>query len=290
MKTRFKTIVAITLCAFVVLLPGCTKEKAEAIKVAAKNFQAEASAALNQIRDILKQNIAMPPTDNDKLAGDLSQTNFTYEMLQEVLSENQIGSTETVKIDQQIGGIEKYYTEFAQMFNSLPEGHLFGANAVERSEKYAVNLTVQMINLAKMIQDGRIPVRLNAKRILLLEQIQRDNAVSDVKLKQSLLKTDAQQVTALAAEEAQLREQAIAQCLKAAEMGQLVKKLIHEYKSLSVADVLALTQQALTFAADISNQNADVTALLKRYTAVQTQIQNDPYWSKLLDDKLNPTP
>ncbi len=290
MRRRIKTIIGVTLCASVLLLQGCTKEKAEAIKVAAKNFQTEASAALDQIRDIFKQNIAMPPKDNDNLASDLSQTNFTYDMLQFLLSENQIGSPETVKIDKQIAGIEKNYDEFAQMFTSLPQGSFFAANAVEQSERHALNLTLQMINVANLIQAGKIPVRLNAKRILLVEQITRDNAVADEKLRRDLLKTDAQQVTALAAEETQLRNQAIAQCLKAAEMGRLVTKLIREYKTLSVGEILTLTQQALGFAADISGQNADVVTLLKHYTAIQDQIQTDPYWSKLLDQKLNPTP
>jgi hypothetical protein len=291
MKNRIKVIVGVTLCASVLLLQGCTKEKAEAIKVAAKNFRTEASTAFNQIREILKQNVAMPPKDNEALVKDLNQTNFNYGMLQMLLSEDQIGSSETVQIDKKIDDIEKYYDAFAQMFGSLPQGSFFAANSVEQAERHAVNLTVQMINMAKLIQQGKIPVHLNAKRILLVEQITRDNAVADEKLKQDLLKTDAQQITALATEEAQIRNQAIAQCLKAAEMGRLVAKLIRNYKTLSVGDILALTQQSLGFAAEISNQNADVVSLLKRYNAVEETIQADPYWNKLLDDKLqiNPT-
>lgn len=176
------------------------------------------------------------------------------------------------------------------MFDSLPQGHFFAADSVRKSEAYAVKLTVQMINLAGLIQDGKIPVRLNAKRILLVEQIRQHNAIADEKGRQDLLKNDAQQITALAAEEAALRTQAITQCLKAAESGRLMSKLIRDYKTLAVGDVLALTRQSLGFVADMSNQNADVVSLLNRYNAVGNEIQADPYWNKLLDVKLNPAP
>ena len=281
-----RLVVGVMVCVSALLFQGCTKDKAEAIKVAAKSFQAEASAALEQIRDILKQNVAMPPRDNDKLAGDLSQTNFTYEMLQELLSENQIGAPQTGQIDQQIDKVEKNYDAFAKMFDSLAQGHFFAANSVQQSEKYAVNLTVQMINMAKLIQDQKIPVHLNAKRILLVEQIKQHNAIPDEKVRHDLLISDAQQVTALAAEESQLRARTIAQCLRAAEAGRLVTDLVRDYKSLSVGDVLTQTQQSLGFVAEISNQNPDVVSLLNHYTAVENKIQSDPFWSKLLDDKL----
>jgi hypothetical protein len=291
MNNRIKTgMAAIILCVATLLLPGCTKEKAEAIKVAAQNFQAEASAALEQIRQILKQNIAMPPRDNDALVKDLNQTNFTYEMLQMLLSEDQIGGSESVQIDRKIGDIEKYYDAFSQMFGSLPEGHFFAADDVEQSQRHAVNLTVQMINMANLVEQGKIPVRLNARRILLVEQIKRDNAVADERLKQDLLKGDAQQVTAIATEEARWRNQAMAQCLKAAETGKLLAQLIRDYKTLSVGDVLAMTHDSLGFVAEISDQNADVVELLKRYNTVEETIKADPYWQKLLDDQLQIKP
>ena len=107
MTNRVKTSIAAGLCVVALLLQSCTKEKAEAVKVAAQNFRAEAAAALGQIRDILKQDIALPPTGNDKLAGDLAQTNFTYEMLQMLLQENQIGVPGIAQIDKKFADAQK---------------------------------------------------------------------------------------------------------------------------------------------------------------------------------------
>jgi len=271
-------------------LQGCTKDKAEAIKVAAESLRAEATAALNQIRALLKANTAMPPRDNGELAEDLQQRDFTYEMLQTLLSEDQMGEAQAVQIDAKLDGIEQQYATFARMFDSLPQGHFFARNAVERAERHAVNLTVQMINMAKLIEERKIPVQLNARRILLVEQVKQHNSITDGNLKQTHLRHAAQQITALAIEETQLREQAIGQCLKAAEAGRLVMNLIRDYKTLSVAEILAQTQQSLGFVAEISGQNLDVVSLLNRFQAVERTIKADPHWSKLLDEEIQITP
>jgi hypothetical protein len=269
-------------------LQGCTKDKAEAIKVAAENLRVDASAALSQIRGLLKANTAMPPRDDEELVADLQERNFTYEMLQTLLSEDQIGEAQSVQIDQRVEAIEQQYETFARMFDSLPQGYFFAKKAVEPAERHAVNLTVQMINLAKLIEEKKIPVRLNAKRILLVEQVKQHNAITDEPLKRTHLKHAAQQITALAIEETQLREQAIARCLQAAEAGRLVMNLIRDYKTLSVAEILAQTQQSLGFVAEISGQNPDVVSLLNRFQAVESTIRTDPYWSRLLDEWIQP--
>ena len=65
MKKRKCTLYA---WVFVILgacvLNGCTKEKAEAIKVTAEQFRIEAMAAINQLKNIVKQSIEMPAQKN----------------------------------------------------------------------------------------------------------------------------------------------------------------------------------------------------------------------------------
>ncbi len=287
----FKKVFGVSLCLLAVFFQGCTKDKAEAIKVAAESFRSEASAAFEGLRGVLKAAIAMPPLEQGNLVDDLSSTNFTVEMLQALLTEDQVGDAAAVNIDQKIDELVRYYHSFAEMFGSLPRGHFFAKDAVARAERHAVNLTVQLINLARLIQDGKIAVRLNGKRILLVEQIQRHNTITDASTRREHLKNAAQQILALAAEEAQLRKRVMAQCLKAAEAGRLLTDLIRHYQQLSLGDILTQTQQSLGFVAAISGQNPDVIALLDRFNAVHEGIKNDPYWQPLLDQKLelNPT-
>lgn len=246
---------------------------------------------MNEVREVLKSAIAMPPLETGRLVEDLTSTNFTAELLQALLTENKIGGAAAAQIDQKVDELANYYAAFAQMFDSLPRGHFFAKDVVAAAERHAVNLTVQMINLARLLQDGKIAVRLNAKRILLVEQIHQHNNIAEAAIKREHLTNAAQQVTALAAEEAQLREQVMVQCLKAAEAGRLVAGLMRNYRQLSLGEILTQTQQSLGFVAAISGQNPDVVALLDRFNAVKDTIKNDPYWQPLLDQKLefNPT-
>ncbi len=286
MKKSVRISAVVICCAFALLLQGCTREKAEAIKVAAQTLRAEAVAALDQLRSILRGNTAMPPQDNDKLAEDLRQEEaFSIEMLENLLTEGEIGAEEAAATDAVLQRIEIHYVAFAEMFDELERGHFFASDAVRAAERHAVNLTVQMITLARMIEEKKIPVKLNAKRILLVEQIQRHNTIPDENLKRQHLKAATQQLLALAAEERQLREEAIMKCLKAAEAGRLLTRLIREYRTLSAEEILRLTQQSLGVAAQLSGQNPDVVGALERFKAVETRIKEDPYWSQLLEKR-----
>lgn len=79
---------------------------------------------------------------------------------------------------------------------------------------------------------------------------------------------------------------AIIQCLKAAETGRQVAQMIRDYKSLTVGEVLTLSQQSLGFISEISDQSAYIDPLLKKYQAIETTIKSDPYWKNLLDEKV----
>src|SRR5207247_2067716 len=135
-------------------------------------------------------------------------------------------------------------------------------------------------------QQDKIPVRLNAKRILMVEQIRQHNSIADATLRQQHLRNAAQQLVALRDEETRIKNETIAQCLKATEAGRLVTGLIRDYQKLSLGEMLSLTEQSLGFIAQISDQNADVVALLGKYKGVESTIRNDPYWRALLDEQV----
>lgn len=282
MDNRRLTSIAILLI-LVVPLQGCTKEKAEAVKVAAAQFRSEAVTALDQVRDILKKTVEMPPQDIEKMVVELQTDDFTSETLSFLLGEENIGEAQTAAYDAYIEAIQQRYIEFEQMFESLTKGHFFAGDAVRKAEKHAVNLTVSLIRLAQMLHDGKILVKLNTKRILLTEQIRRDNAITDDRLRQTHLKSDAQQIVSLREEERRIREEAIIQCLRAAQAGQTSMVLIKDFNSLNVRDILSLTEKTLGYLGGISGKTAEMSVLVDKFKTTEASIANDSYWSTLLD-------
>ena len=288
MKKRKYTLYA---WVFVILgagvLNGCTKEKAEAIKVTVEQFRIEAIAAINQLKNIVKQSIEMPAQDENKLIDDLEQEDtIDYDKIKLLLAERDIGAAEADVIDEKMQELEGQYNLFASMFNSLPKGSFFAAKAVERAQKHAMNLTVQLINFAQQIKENKIAVKANAKRILLVGQINQNKSIQDPVLRRQHLKNAAQSLRELYEEESRIKNMAIIQCLKAAETGRQVAQMIRDYKSLTVGEVLTLSQQSLGFISEISDQSAYIEPLLKKYQAIETTIKSDPYWKNLLDEKI----
>ena len=284
---RGVSFVSLLLGLSLISLTGCTPEKGQAVKNAAATFQNEASSALSQVDAVLKQAVAEPPKDITKMASDLDTSSFTAETLQFLLSEGQSGEKAAKDADKAIAEIQAGYDKFSAMFDALPKGSYFAANEVEKAQKYAANLTIQMVNLANKLESNEIQVKFNARRILLVEQITQHNTIKDAELKDQDLQQDAQQILALGDDEAKARDTAAAQCLKAAEAGRTVLQLIKDFKTLSVGDMLSIGKDALGFAAQITNQNAGVLSALHKYNNIALDIQNDPYWSPMLDVKIN---
>lgn len=269
------------------VLNGCTKEKAEAIKVTAEQFRIEAIASINQLKNIVKQSIEMPAQDENKLIDDLEQEDtIDYDKIKLLLAERDIGAAEADVIDEKMQELEGQYNLFASMFNSLPQGSFFAAKAVERAQKHAINLTVQLINFAQQIKENKIAVKANAKRILLVEQIKQHKSIQDPVLRRQHLKNAALSLRELYDEETKMKNTAVIQCLKAAEIGRQVAQMIRDYKILTVGEILTLAQQSLGFISQISDQNAYVESLLKKYQTIEMDIRSDPYWKNLLDEKI----
>ena len=280
MKKSRLTLVAVGLAAL--LTSGCTPEKAEALKVAVTQFRSQATQALESIQTILKEGVEMPPWDLAKLTEDLRNAKFTVEMLKQIIGEDDLTQASSSAYDKAMDDAQQAYLELERIFESLDRGYLFAAGSVEKAQRHAVRLTTQMIGLAQMLNDGRIPVQFNARHLLLVEQIRRDNHIEDPDLRQKSLESSAQQLLALRDDERAARQKAIVQCLKAASKGRAAIDLIRNYKSMSLRDILSLANGALTGVDAIAGQPTETAALVKKFTAVQTAIESDPYWGPLL--------
>jgi hypothetical protein len=278
-------IVVVLLCT-----AGCTKEKAEAIKIAAEKFRIEAVAAIQKVNHLLLQSVSMPfegvETQVQKIVSDLDKKGETIgaKELSFLIGETSIGGPQVEKINKEFERIETQYYEFEAMFRSLPEGSYFARNAVKRAERYSINLTVQMIHFAESLKNN--PVQFTGRRTLIVERIKKAKEVQDEVARKGLLTEIAKDILQLTVDEETAKQEAIIQCLKAAESGKLISQLIRDYDALNVEQLLVAIGGTLGFIAEISGGNQDVAALLNKYKSVETEIRNDKYWSELLDKRM----
>ncbi len=281
-----KYLLPIFLGIGILILGGCTKEKAEAIKNAAEQFRISAIEALQEMRTLFRESLSMPVESDEKrieaIAKDLENTTpIRANELAFILKDPVIGAAAQKQGEAEFDKIAAHYNEFAAMFRSLPQGSFFGKKAVGKAERHSINLTVELINFAKYLEKN--PVQFTGRRVLLLENIQKDKNVADAQTRAALLERDAKLALELQRDELQAKQKAIVACLKAAENCRAVAELIRNYDSLTTSEILSLSRDALVFAGEISGGNPDTKALLDKFDGIKTTITNDPYWSALLD-------
>lgn len=270
-----------------ILFAGCNREKAEAIKVAAEKFRIEAISAIEKINTLFAQSITMPVDETgeiDRIVRDLEgEADINAEKLSFIIGEAEIGRGTIEKGNQEFEKIKMGYYQFEAMFRSFPKGSYLAGEAVKKAEKHAIQLTVQMMNFAEFLKN--YPVQFTGKRTLIIERINEAKKIQDQNLRKERLSIAAREIVQLREEENVARNEAILQCLKAAETGKLVAELIRDYDSLSVEELLGSIRNTMSFIAGISS-NRDVTSLLERYKSVETAIREDPYWNAILSEKI----
>jgi len=283
---RHMIINLLGLLIFIALLAGCNKEKAEAVKLAAEKLRVEAISAIEKINGLFTQSITMPAahTDEiDRIVRDIEKENINAEKLSFLMNEAETGRGTAEKVNDEFEKIKQGYYQFEGMFRSLPKGSYFAGKGVKKAEKHAIQLTVQMLNFAEYLQ--KYPVQFTGKRTSLIERINEAKKLQDQNLRKERLSIIGREILQLKGEEQKAKQEAILQCLKAAETGKLVAELIRNYNSLSIEELLGSIRNTLNFIAEISS-NQDVVSLLERYKSVETAIKNDPYWNAILSGKV----
>jgi hypothetical protein len=284
---RFKSLRFMLLFILVIMIfPGCNKEKAEAIKVAAMQFRIEAVNALNKVRYLFEQSVSLPPENQyqqtNRIAIDLDQADIIGPaQLSFLMTEDEVNDSSLQQISNELKTLETQYYQFESMFQSLPEGSFFAKNAVKKSEKFAIQLTMQFINIAKFLQTYE--PQFTGKRVLLLEKISKYKSIADDSLRYSYLRIAAQEIIELRNQENLAREEAITQCFRAVEAGNLISDLIRNYSKMSVKDLLATTRNTLDYISNISPEWKDISTIKNRLDSTENTIQNDPYWKNLLN-------
>jgi hypothetical protein len=288
MKQRYYWVRFSVIFFILILSLGCNKEKAEAIKIAAEKFRVEAVAAIEKVNHLLIQSITVLVDEEDalkRIAGDLAEEEkIEAKELAFLLKEGDISEDAAKKVKQEFEMIAQGYYQFEEMFRSLPKGAFLARGAVKKSEKFAIRLTIQLIQFAEHLKHH--PVQYTERRALLLKKISEAKKIGDPNARLDRLMGIAKDIVDLQKDEQKANQEAIVQCLRAAETGKIIAHLIRDYGSLSVEDLLMAVRNTLSFVAGISGGHQDVVGLLERYKAVETTIREDPYWKEILAEKI----
>lgn len=298
MKHRFLTKSTIVFLIFLLTMmnTGCTKEKAEGVKNAAEQFRVEARSALNMTRDLVRQSVLMPVQSKDdevkQIIHDFNAIpNRSAEQVQafaeEVLNTGSENEAVDARISSEFKSLEEDYDLFASMFRSLTRGHFFAKDAVAKSERHAVRLTLRFIKMAGTLQ--KFPVQFTARRTNLIVKLANAQKITDPTARNQELLLSAQEMLQLRSDEKTAKEMAITQCYKAAEAGKLVTELIHNYGKLTIGDILNLTRDSLGMInAATGGTNPDIQGLQTRFEAfVNNKIQQDQLWRDVLQNEIH---
>ena len=264
---------------------GCTKEKAEAIKIAAENFRMEAVSAIKKVNSLFIQSVSLPSESADaetkRIATDLEKEEvIDAKKIGFLLQEKSTGQRSADKINQEFEGIELRYYQFEGMFRSLPQGSYFAQDAVKKAEKHAIQLTLELMNFGGKLKD--YPVQFTGRRVSIQERVQEAKQIKDLDARRGLLMLAAGDLLKLRNEEEAAKQEAITQCLKAAESGRLLTHLIRNYDTMNVEDMLNSVRNTLGLITEISGGQKDLVSLLETYKAAESQIRKDPYWKEVL--------
>jgi hypothetical protein len=291
----YKKILRISVVfVFLILLSSCTKEKAEALQLAAEQFRVDAVSAIDQINYLFLQDISIAqPSDEEQketvvqILQKKDKKYLTNDVLNKIAKRADRGKSAATVTNAQLDTLKAQYYQFENMFSSLVKGSYFAKDAVNKAEKHAVNLTLQLINFARILQNGDFT--FSASRAAILTKMHKAVDEPNEALQQEYFNNLATEFIQLLKDEKAAKENAIRQCYKAAESGNITLELIRNYDNLTVADIMNTIKGSLKFAAEITNGNQSIVDLTTKFDGVEKMIKENPDYQDLLSKQFKPT-
>lgn len=292
MKSSIKQSLAIIVISLgMLLLNSCNKQKAEAIMEAAKMFSLQAIEALDSIKYLnIKSNSAysMEEMQKDQIYFQIDTiTNYSQintQLLNTFTQELQPALPPNNPMIVQIDKLKALYIDFSSTFDALYQGNYFAANAVKKTEGHAIRLTLQLIELAEVIE--RTPYQFTAERSDVLASILKvkTDMNTTTSEKSAMLEKIAAEIVAMAAAERNAKNNALMQCLKAAQSGKIVADLAKNYKKMSVGEMLNIAEGPMSYTLQFLGDR-QIGVVMTEYIDMKSTIENDPYWGALIAEE-----
>ncbi len=270
----------------VVLLAGCTKEKAEALALAAREFDRESAAAIDAYQNFLRRmrpEFALTPEEFTAAYVGLSGTDaadINAEVIDGLLATlSPVTTAGTQQLDDEFKRVRTAYQQFSAVLTQVTAGRMFSRQPVKDSEALAAKLVEQLIRfhehtftLAAIDADARATLQRELREIL---------REPDETTRQARLQVHAAAIVAHH-RDAQTQQVALqARFAQAVTAGAAVLKLIRAYDKLSTLEILNEIDHSLALAATLTGRT-DLAGLGQQFTALKQELASDPYYTDLL--------
>lgn len=276
------------------LLAGCAS-KAKSVQVGAAEFQSQSLVAIDRIDDLRQKEITAEPLSPSEASETFvklvlgSSDELKLADLRMLLKPLEVSPTQSEREWQKfLQRLRTQYSEFALIFARLDTGSLFAAPKVDDAVPILNKLVAQLVAFAKITKANPVEfVRDRAAIAVALEDVRDNTTLDDATKREKVINLERRLRDIAASEEAMTRE-AIAQTLKAAELGQSLRTLLINYEKLTVDDISEALAQAFHLAGLIPG--LDLSGLQTKVDLVVADINKDPEMKNLVEEALGRIP
>lgn len=287
------------LLASMLVLAGCTDDKANALYTAAKLFQKQSEAALDAYEMLIVQGALGPDISADdrakrfletqiveykKKTNPVEQQNWrpNVDSLREALSDEQFQQNVEGTVSSQFHTTRQIYAELIEAFALLPDVQFLGVKPVKCSEQLVAQLTKQLTENAKYLSEHPINFINRSERAnsLLAKEIRNPRA------NESDRKMALNELVGVIDEETLLNRDAIAKSVAATDAGLKLLALVQNYDQVTLKEILAYADK-LAPIADFAEGAGATTKLRNKIDEINTKFESDDRLKRLAKRGLN---
>lgn len=283
-------VAALTLTLLVLI--GCTAEKAKALRIGAIQFKNESQAAVRLIDETIGLEYSSGARTRAGANVEFAETIIAFredgreltpeviEFAREPFAVEVDPATETAQREL-VASLQRQYSAFGDAFEGLEHGFLFSAEAVKAAGPAARRLTAQLVVFANAWSEQ--PPRFLQRRTALLVRMEDVADAEDIAIEQKkrLLSDLNEEWEDLLNEEEIAQRAVVEQCLKAAAIGYEVQGLIDRFDKVTLEDIQDFVAFALTQAGQLTGE--DFSSLSQQSVSFLERLREDPVWRESVE-------
>jgi hypothetical protein len=273
---------------FVVLLTGCTKDKALALKAAAEAYRDSAVTAIQDYEILMVNGLHGPQRPEAELYQEvLNQLKATGipagkvspDQVKTAIQSMDARERDLADLQARLADLRGAYVAYAGSLARLPEGSFLAGEAVTCSAALGVRLTQRLMHFADVASKN--PVRYQYRFNKALAEL---NAALSKKDDQAIERAVNELVETRKAERRD-NAAAAAKFIAAVDAGVRTVGLANAYSNLSLTDMLVGLNQILEIQGLIVG--AEQTQALERLASARARLEQDPLIKPILEIPLN---
>ncbi len=279
MKVFVKIVLTGIVLVWVVLMSGCTPEKAQALLTTIKSFESKSIQAINSYEQLFKEYRTLKKKSKEEIFTQTSQAilmpgganSVTVERLAEKLS--------SIKEKNQLADLQKEFYEIKSVYSairsayaSLPQGSMLGAQYVSCGQNIVAKATNQLVNFAMNINDSPLyPMALK-------EEVAKYRALVKAK-KENESKIVFNEIAVAFSQYDEKHEDALKLTLIAVEEGRRVHDLLADYNTITVSQIISVLNFSFSFINSL--EGIDVSDVITEMETIQKEMDASEEWKRI---------